>query len=94
MSENLALYFNLIILLVLILLLVWLLDLIIWKVLRTLSVRIARKSNTDFDDFLVRHRMPRFVAHIFPLILLFEFVPIAFIDFDYGEVIVLKILLT
>tara|TARA_R110000868_G_scaffold257374_1_gene514468 strand:- start:2210 stop:3325 length:1116 start_codon:yes stop_codon:yes gene_type:complete len=60
--------------------------------LRVLSVRIARKSKTDFDDFLVTHRVPRFVAHIFPLILLFEFVPFAFIDFDYGGVIALKIL--
>ena len=92
LSENLASYFNLIILLVVILLLVWLLDLIIWKMLRVLSVRIARKSKTDFDDFLVTHRVPRFVAHIFPLILLFEFVPFAFIDFDYGGVIALKIL--
>ena len=35
---------------------------------------------------------PDFKAHIFPLILLFEFVPFAFIDFDYGGVIALKIL--
>ena len=92
MGENLVSYFNLIILLAIILLLVWLLDLIIWKVLRALSVRITQKSKTDFDNFLVTHRVPRFVAHIFPLILLFEFVPIAFIDFDYAGVIVLKIL--
>ncbi len=92
MGENLASYLNLIILLVGILLLVWLLDHIIWKVLRALSVRIARKSKTNLDNFLVAHKVPYYVAHIFPLILLFEFVPFAFIDFDYGSVIALKIL--
>lgn len=69
-----------------------LLDLIILKVLRALSVRIARKSKTNLDDFLVAHRVPSYVAHIFPLILLFKFVPMAFIGFDYAGVLVLKIL--
>jgi len=92
MSENLALYLNLIILLVGILLFVGLLDLIILKILRALSVRIARKSKTNFDDFLVAHRVPSYVAHIFPLMLLFKFVPMAFIGFDYAGVLVLRIL--
>ena len=92
MSENLALYLNLIIWLVGILVFVWLLDLIILKVLRALSVRIARKSKTNLDDFLVAHRVPSYVAHIFPLILLFKFVPMVFIGFDYAGVLVLKIL--
>ncbi len=92
MSENLASYLNLLILLVGILILAWLLDLIIGKILRRLSVRLARKSKTNFDDFLVANKAPRYAAHIVPLLLLFELVPFAFIDFEYGGVIALKLL--
>ena len=92
MSENLASYLNLLILLVGILILAWLLDLIIGIILRTVSVRVAKKSKTKFDNFLVSNKVPRYVAHIIPLLLLFKLVPIAFLDFEYGSGIALKIL--
>ena len=92
MGEKFASYLNLLILLAGILILVWLLDLVIWKILRTVSVRLARKSKTNFDNFLVANKVPRYAAHIIPLLALFELIPIAFIDFDYGGGIALKIL--
>ncbi|HEA20565.1 MAG TPA: mechanosensitive ion channel [Pricia antarctica] len=91
-SVNLATYLNFLILLVGALLLAWLLDLIIWKVLRSVSLRLARKSKTNFDNFLVAHKVPHYVAHIIPLLVLFELVPLAFIDFKYGGGIALKII--
>ncbi|MBA4746918.1 MAG: mechanosensitive ion channel [Muricauda sp.] len=90
MSEGLAAYINVFVLMLVVLVLVLLLDVLIWKVLRALSVRLARKSINNFDNFLVAHRVPRYVAHIVPLTILLEFVPIAFADFDYAGVIALK----
>lgn len=72
--------------------LAWFLDLLIWKVLRSVSLRLARKSKTNFDNFLVANRVPRYLAHIVPLSILIEFVPFAFIGFNYAAEIVLKFL--
>lgn len=65
---------------------------IIWRVLRSISVRLARKSKTNYDNFLVANKVPRYVAHILPLALLFEILQFAFIDFEYAGNIVFKIL--
>ncbi len=92
MGEDLAAYINLFVLLIVVLILVLFLDILIWKILRWLSVRLARKSKNNFDNFLVAHRVPRYVAHIVPLTILLEFVPVAFADFDYAEGIAMKTL--
>ncbi len=92
MGETLASYLNLLILLVAALILAWILDLIIWRILRSVSLRLARKSKNNFDNFLVANKVPRYAAHIIPLLLLFEIVPVAFIGFDYAGGIALKIL--
>jgi len=92
MSENLASYLNLLIVLVAALILAWFLDLIIGRVLRSVSLKLARKSKTNFDNFLVMNKVPRYVAHIIPLFVLFKFVPFAFFHFEYGSYIALKIL--
>lgn len=92
MSEYLATFLNMGILLVLIFILALLLDYVIWKVLRSLSVKLARKSRTNFDNFLVAHKVPRNVAHILPLMLLFNFVPSALTDFPYAGGIAEKLL--
>jgi miniconductance mechanosensitive channel len=85
MSENLAAYLNMGIFLILIFVLTYILDVIIWKILRSASIRLARKSKTNFDNFLVAHRVPRNLAHILPLFLLLHLVPIAFSAFDYAN---------
>lgn len=90
MVEGLAAYINLFVLMIVVLILVLLLDILIWKVLRGFSVRLARKSKNNFDNFLVAHRVPRYVAHVVPLTILLEFVPVAFADFDYAEGIAIK----
>ncbi|MBT8306767.1 MAG: mechanosensitive ion channel family protein [Maribacter sp.] len=91
-GETAATYLNLLILLISALVLAWLLDVIVWKILRVTSVRVARRSKTNFDNFLVAHQVPRYLAHIAPLLLLFELVPVAFIGFDYGGGIAMNIL--
>jgi miniconductance mechanosensitive channel len=85
MAEGLATYLNLILLLLGVLVVVLILDLLIWKTLRAISVRVARKSKNNFDNFLVTHRVPRYVAHIVPFVIFLEFIPVAFVDFPYAQ---------
>ncbi|WP_047246956.1 mechanosensitive ion channel family protein [Maribacter thermophilus] len=92
MSEKLASYLNLLVLLVGGLILALFLDLVIWKVLRSVSLRLARKSKTNYDNFLVTNKVPRYLAHILPLSILFELRPYTFIDFEYAGNIANKIL--
>lgn len=90
LNKDLVDYFNSALLFVLVVLLAWILDWIIWKILRSLSVRLARKTKSNFDNFLVANRVPRALAHVIPLFLLFEFFPIVFFDFNYANGIALK----
>ncbi len=92
MSENSATYLTMGILLIVIFVLAIILDYVIWKVLRSISVSLARKSRTNFDDYLVAHKVPRNIAHILPLLFLFKFIPIALSKFSYAETIAEKIL--
>ncbi len=92
LSETLSSYLNLFILLVGSLLFVWLLDFLIWKLLRWVTVVLAKRTKTNFDNFLVLNRVPRYIAHIIPLVVLFELIHIAFADFELGGWIAEKIL--
>src|SRR5690606_20174656 len=40
----------------------------------------SNKTKTTFDDYLVKSNFPRFVAHILPLVILWNLVPIIFIE--------------
>ncbi|MEO0570384.1 MAG: mechanosensitive ion channel domain-containing protein [Bacteroidota bacterium] len=91
-SEQWAVYFNVVILFVFSTILVFLVDFIIWKVLRKVSSSIAARTRTNFDNFAVTNRLPRFLAHIFPLILALELTPFVFYDFQYAENIAFKVL--
>ena len=91
-SESWAAYLNVIILLVVASVVVLLVDFIIWKILRKFSSSLAKRTKTDFDNFAVTNRLPRFLAHIFPLILALEITPWVFYDFQYAENIAFKFL--
>lgn len=92
MNETLASYLNMGILLVAVLFLAFLLDWVLWKIFRNLSVRLARRSRTNFDNYLVAHKTPKAVASLFPLLFLLGMVPVVFSDFANWERIVGKIL--
>ncbi|NER16533.1 mechanosensitive ion channel family protein [Spongiivirga citrea] len=90
LAETAATYLNMVTLFLAMLLVVFLCDYIIWKLLRVLSSRIAKRSKTNFDDLLVANKLPRFLAHVFPLLLAIEIVPWVFIDFQYAENVAIK----
>jgi miniconductance mechanosensitive channel len=90
MEANTAAYLNALILFLGIILVALLMDYVLWKLFRFLSVRFARQSKTNFDNFLVFNKVPRYVAHIIPLLLLYRYLPLAFLDFENTEGIILK----
>ncbi|MBT8235456.1 MAG: mechanosensitive ion channel family protein [Bacteroidia bacterium] len=90
MAENTASYLNAIGLLLAAIVLVYIIDFIVWKIFRLISVRLARATKTDFDDIVINNRVPRYLAHIIPLAFLMEFLPVVFIDFQYAENIAIK----
>ena len=88
LSESAAKYGNMIALGIITLLLVFLIDFIFRKILLGLFVKYARKSKTNFDNLLVINKTPRNIAHIIPLLVALELVPVIFIDFPKFENIV------
>ncbi|MDC6351496.1 mechanosensitive ion channel [Zeaxanthinibacter sp. PT1] len=81
MSEYAANLLNITTLFATSLLLALLMDYIIWKILRFVTINIARRSRTNFDNFLVTNRVPRGVAHLLPLVFILEMIKLIFVDY-------------
>ena len=62
------------------LLVIFLLDFIIRTIIRVIFFKIASRSKTNFDDIMVAHKVPRNIAHIFPLILAYKTIPNIFFE--------------
>jgi len=90
LTESTAKYVNMLALLFSLLIIVFLIDFIVRKILLSVFTSFASKSKSNFDDILVANKAPRNIAHIIPLLITLEFIPIVFIDFDYAEKIVEK----
>jgi miniconductance mechanosensitive channel len=94
-SEILARYLNMLALLIAFTLILLVADFILRKIIVNLINKFAGKTKTEFDDFLVKHKTPRNLAHIIPLLIAFELLPVVFVDFPGFESkmeLVLKIL--
>lgn len=89
-SENIAKHLNIFILLIFILVLIFLIDIIVRKILRSFSIRVAKTTKTNFDNILITNKVPANFAHIIPAFVFFEFIPLLFSDFDYAKNFVLK----
>ena len=90
LSESTAKYGNMIALGIITLILVFLIDYIIRKLLLGFFVQYAKRSKTNFDNLLVINKTPRNIAHIIPLLVALELVPVIFVDFPYAENIIEK----
>ena len=88
LSEKLATNLNLIILIVILAIILLIIDFITRKIIVKIFNQIASKSKISFDDYLVKNKVPRNIAHIIPLTIALKFTPIVFTDFKYaGETI-------
>ncbi|OUR91966.1 mechanosensitive ion channel protein MscS [Flavobacteriales bacterium 34_180_T64] len=90
LPEASARYLNMLGLLITLLLIAFVIDFVIRKLLvNTFSV-FAIRSKSNFDDLLVKNKVPRNVAHIIPLLFAIKFAPTVFYDFQYIENIIIK----
>lgn len=90
LSDVSSRYLNMIILLIFTLMIIVIIDLVIRKFLLNLFAKFSEKTKTHFDDYVVKNKVPRNVAHIIPLLIALEFVPVVFVGFDYMENLVEK----
>ncbi len=84
-TETSAQYLNMIALLVIALIIIFVIDYIVRKVLRNLASRVSIKTRTNFDDILITNKVPRNIAHIVPISIALNLLPIVFSDFQYLE---------
>ncbi|WP_397364877.1 mechanosensitive ion channel family protein [Olleya sp. R77988] len=75
-------YLNMLVLLIIASVFIFLVDLIIRKILRLLSAKLALKTKSNFDDLLISNRVPSNIAHIPALYLALQSIPIVFKDFS------------
>ncbi|MGB5665709.1 MAG: mechanosensitive ion channel domain-containing protein [Maribacter sp.] len=90
LTEEWAEYINMLILVVGVLLVLLLLDLVLRKILIKVFSKFSNVSKTQFDDLLVKNKVPRNIAHIIPLVLAYTTVPAILRDFPNTEIIILK----
>ena len=90
-SESFARYLNLLGLFLAMLIVVGILDLILKTIIRKSSSILARKTKTNLDDIAITNKLPRLLAHIFPLLLAMELLPIVFTDFNYLSKMALEV---
>ena len=91
-TDTSARYLNMMSLLLILLFFVFLTDFIIRKIIVSFFTSFANRSKSNFDDILVKNKVPRNIAHIIPLLLALEFVPHVLVDFQYAENIIEKTL--
>ncbi|MFS4481873.1 mechanosensitive ion channel family protein [Hyunsoonleella sp. 2307UL5-6] len=91
-SEEVAQYLNMLILLIGLLLIIFIVDFIIKKILISAFTQFAKRTKTNFDDLLISNKVPRNIAHIIPLLIAIEFLPNVFVDFYNFEIIIEKAL--
>jgi len=90
LTEVASKYLNLTALLIIVLIIIIITDFVIRKFLLNLFIKFSENTKTHFDDYVVKNKVPRNVAHIVPLLIALEFTPIVFVDFAYLENIVAK----
>jgi miniconductance mechanosensitive channel len=92
LSENTAKYLNMLGLLIALVIIAFVVDYITKRVLWRFSSSVAKRTKTNFDNILIANKLPRNVAHIIPLLILIEFVPQVFSDFEIAQNVIEKTL--
>jgi miniconductance mechanosensitive channel len=85
LSVQSAQFLNMLILFIASIIIVLIIDYIIRRVLRRAFSGFAKRTKSNFDDILIQNKLPRNIAHIIPVLLFVEFIPIIFLDYDSIE---------
>ena len=89
-SENAAKYVNMLVLLIILLIIVFTVDFLIRKIIRSFFAKFANETKTNFDNLLLKNKVPRNMAHIIPLIIALQLSPIVFADFANFDIVIEK----
>lgn len=87
-SDMLAQYVNMLGLAFIFIVILGIVDLVLRKIILKFISKISVKTDNKFDDYLVKHKAPRNLAHIIPIIIAFKLLPTVFVDFPSIETIV------
>jgi miniconductance mechanosensitive channel len=90
LTESSAIYLNMFFLLVSALIIILIIDYSARKILIKAFNVLAFRSKTNFDNYLVKNKVPRNIAHIIPVLIAIEWIPIILVDFPYLENIIEK----
>ncbi|AXG71418.1 miniconductance mechanosensitive channel YbdG [Kordia sp. SMS9] len=80
-NETTAIYLNLIAGIVAVAVLAFIIDYVVRRLLVALAYRLAPKTKSNFDDFLVKNKTPQNIAHLAPVLLIEQTTPYLFVDF-------------
>lgn len=90
-GETTAIYLNAIVNFVILIVLGY----VAFKLLRFFAERVlkklAKKTETQFDDFLVKNKVFVYISNLIILFILYEFIPVVLIDFPDSEVYLEKV---
>ncbi|WP_420573730.1 mechanosensitive ion channel family protein [Kordia sp.] len=95
-TENTAMYISLIVNCIAVGIIAFLIDYVIRRLLIALAHRIAPKTKNNFDDFLIKNKLPQNLAHVIPILFIEQVSPFLFVDFpdfQHGFLIAIDIFL-
>lgn len=79
-KDSIADWSSILILVAISLSIIFLIDFVIRKIIRSIFSKIADKTKTDFDDIMINHKVPRNIAHIVPVVLIYNIIPNIFYE--------------
>ena len=79
-KDSIADWSSILILVAISLSIIFLIDFVIRKIIRSIFSKIADKTKTDFDDIMINHKVPRNIAHIVPVVLIYNIIPNVFYE--------------
>lgn len=75
-----AVFINVVVNCIIVLIVVTILDIIFRKTIIEIFKAFSNKTISTFDDYLIKSNFPRFIAHLVPLIIIWNLIPIIFVE--------------
>lgn len=75
-----AVFINVVVNCIIVLIVVTILDVIFRKTIIEIFKAFSNKTISTFDDYLIKSNFPRFIAHLVPLIIIWNLIPIIFVE--------------
>ena len=79
-KDSIADWSSILVLVAISLSIIFLINFVIRKIIRSIFSKIADRTKTDFDDIMINHKVPRNIAHIVPVVLIYNIIPNIFYE--------------